>query len=209
MVRGETPRSKQGQPARFLWSLAWLVLCLLSPLVHAEEIYLDLQASGEGSYTVKGRFWTPGDSLAAWSTLIDYERLPQFVPGLEFSHVQERYSDHLLLKQEAVGRALFFFHRHLDVLLNVQEQWGRQISFLDISHKDFDAYSGYWQVAPAAGGGSWVDYRLEAKPNFFAPHAIARKAFRSNAKDLLLSVQSEIIRRGKLGETLLCCSQPH
>jgi len=179
----------------------------LSGAARAADVYLALEAAGEGTYTVEGRFWTPGDPSGAWAVLSDYDHLPLFIPSLQESKIQEWSTDSLLLKQEAIGRALGVFHRHLHVLLRVKEQSDREILFEDISHQDFKTYQGSWKVETAPGGGSWVTYRLVAQPNFFAPAFVARKSFRTNARDLLLSVQTEIVRRGDLGQTLLCCSQ--
>ena len=180
---------------------------LLAGAAGAADIYLSLQAAGAGTYTVEGRFWTPTDPAGAWAILSDYDHLPFFVPSLDKSKVQQRSSSFLLLKQEATGSALGIFHRRLHVLLTVREKKDEEIDFEDTAHLDFDSYAGSWHIEPAAGGGSWVNYSLAAKPNFFAPAFVARRAFRTNAKDLLLSVQSEMIRRGRLSETLLCCSQ--
>ena len=179
---------------------------LLTGAAGAVDVYLALEAAGQGTYTVDGRVWTPGNPSGAWSVLSDYDHLPAFIPSLRESHVQQRSADFLLLKQEAVGRALGIFHRQLHVLLKVREKPEQEIAFEDTAHHDFVSYGGCWQIEPAAGGGSWVNYHLAAKPRFYAPAFVARKAFRDNAKDLLLSVQSEIIRRGDLKNTLLCCS---
>jgi hypothetical protein len=190
-----------------LISLAWIALLFFTGAANAQDIYLALEATGRGTYTIEGRFWTPGDPLLSWNVLTDYDHLPNFIPSLLTSHVQERTAKSLLLQQEAIGKALLVFHRRLHVLLKVTEQPYQQITFEDVSHQDFRAYSGSWKIERADGGGSWVTYDLQATPNFFAPAPIARTSFRKNARDLLLSIQSEIVRRGNLDRTLLCCSQ--
>jgi hypothetical protein len=190
--------------------LAFLMLAALLLFVHgayAAEVYLALNATGQGTYEVDGRFWTPGDLTGTWKVLTDYDHLPSFIPSLVESQITHRTADSLTLRQEAIGRILGVFHRDLHVLLRVQEQPGQEIRFEDSSHQDFKSYSGFWRIGSAAGGGTWVDYHLVAEPNFFAPAVVARRSFRSNAKNLLLSVQSEIIRRNDLSSTLLCCSQ--
>ncbi len=164
---------------------------------------LALNATGQGTYEVDGRFWTPGDSDGTWNVISDYDHLPFFISSLKISQVQQRSSDFLLLKQKAVGHALGIFHRKLHVLLRVRERPNQEIDFEDISHQDFDSYIGSWQIEQAEGGGVWVAYHLTAKPDFFAPAFVARKSFRTNAKDLLVSVQSEITRRRHLSDTLL------
>jgi len=191
-------------------SITWFVLAALlfcPPAAYAEDLYLALHTSGEGQYLVEGRFWTPADAPTVWSTLSDYDHLPSFVLSLKTSKVQERSSDSLLIDQVADGRALLFFHRRIHVRLQVHEHPFDEIVFEDISHRDFVSYSGSWHILAAAGGGSWVDYRLQAKPNFFAPGPIARQSFQKMAKELLMSVESEIVRRGHLDSTFLCCSQ--
>ncbi len=187
-------------------ALLALVAPLLAGAAGAADVYLALDAAGNGRYTIEARFWTPGDPSGAWQVLTDYDHLPSFIPSLRRSEIQERTDSGVILKQEAVGRALGIFHRHLDVILKVREISEREIHFEDTAHEDFSSYGGFWKIEPAAGSGSWVRYRLQATPKFFAPAVVARKAFRDSARQLLLSVQNEILRRGDLSETLLCCS---
>lgn len=189
-----------------------LIVCsvLVAPLsslraAGTEDVYLDLTASGKGTYKIEGRFWTPGDAALVWAVLTDYDNLPVFIPSLQKSQVVEKFPDHLVLQQEAVGRALVLFHRHLSIRLAVRERIHERIDFEDIAKKDFKRYVGSWVVSPAAGGGMWVDYELTATPNFFAASFVARNAFRKMAKELLLAVQTEIIRRGELLSTFACC----
>jgi ribosome-associated toxin RatA of RatAB toxin-antitoxin module len=204
-----------GRPAgSSLWGLGVIPFTVLAALlfyipinVHAEDLYLSLQTTGQGIYTVEGRFWTPADAPTIWSTLSDYEHLPQFVTSMKESRIRERKENRLLVDQVADGKALVLFHRRIHILLQVHEQPYNEIDFEDTLLKDFKSYRGCWKIVTAAGGGSWVDYRLEAKPNFFAPAPIARGAFQKMAKELMTSVETEILRRGHLGDTQTCCSQ--
>lgn len=179
---------------------------LFPSAIRAEEMSVQLQSSPEGTYTIDSRFWTPAEPSAAWNTLSDYGHLPEFVRSLTVSRVQQKTTDYLLVQQEAVGRAFVVLQKHLKLLLKVREEPDRQILFEDISQHDFTSYSGSWHIERAAGGGSWITYHLQARPKFYAPRSMARKAFRKNARDLLIAIDAEIIRRGDLSKTLLCCS---
>lgn len=201
----ETPSSGQGQLAGLITLLA--ALLLFAGQARGEDLSVELQPSVKGSYRVEGRFWTPGDPSVAWQTLTDYNRLPMFVPTMESSEIREKSANSILVQQEAIGEALMVFHRHFNVLLRIKEQPLKEIEFEDTFHRDFRSYNGSWDLEKAAGGGTWINYQLQVTPNFFAPRYIVRNAFRNNAKELLRDVQAEIIRRGHLSETLLCCSQ--
>jgi len=193
--------------SRWLQSALWILaaLPLLAGAAGAADVYLELTTVGNGRYTVDGRFWTPAEVVGAWTILSDYNHLSDFIPSLKESHLRENEND-LVLYQEANAQALGVFHRRLHILLHLTERAGREIEFKDISHQDFEDYRGSWQIESAGGAGSWVIYHLEAKPNFFSPAVIARKAFRANARALLLSVQTEMERRNQLGDTHHCCS---
>ena len=186
---------------------ALVVLLSFSRAARAADGHLTLNAQGQGTYVVEARFWTASDLPGVWGVLTDYTRLPTFIPSLKESELQHKTTDFLVLKQEAVGRALGVFNRHLHVRLHITEKENREITFKDTARRDFVSYYGSWQIDPALEGGTWVTYHLIAQPAFYAPSFIARKSFRTNAKELLMSVEAEIARREHLKSKLLCCSK--
>ncbi len=57
-----------------------------------------------------------------WTTLTDYERLPEFIPGLKSSKVIERKGAVATVKQSGVA-AFLFFKIPIDVTVESKEAW--------------------------------------------------------------------------------------
>jgi ribosome-associated toxin RatA of RatAB toxin-antitoxin module len=57
-----------------------------------------------------------------WETLTDYERLPDFVPGLKSSKVMERKGSVVTVKQSGTAE-FFFFKVPIDVTVESTEAW--------------------------------------------------------------------------------------
>ncbi len=155
----------------------------------------------DDAFAVEGGFDVGASSAAVWGVIADYERIPDFVPSMKTSRVRETRADGtVLVEQEAVG-GMFFVSKRVHVLLEV-ERTPEGLRFDDVAHSDFWIYAGGWDVRPEPGG-TRVEYRLLAQPDFPAPGFLLRSAMRRGARDLLDEVRSEILRRsaGSVAET--------
>ncbi len=103
-----------------------------------------------------------------------------------------------MLKQRARGK-LFVFSKHIEVLLSVIEIPMTQITFEDVSSKDFYSYQGSWEIQGEGAGPFDVVYRLNARRKFSAPGFLAKTAFKNNVESLLNEVRMEIVRRQEGG----------
>lgn len=178
-------------------TLAVLVLFALgTPGVAAEpEINVKVQQTSDGTYVVDGVFDVGSTSEAVWQVLTDYEGIERFVSSVSRSAIRTRDTGRVLLEQEGVGRAWFFSTR-LHVLLDVQEEDRRTISFRDVCGESFKAYEGRWQIS-AVPGGTRVTYELRAVPSGRQPGFIARTVIRKNVESLLGDVKREVVARAE------------
>ncbi|HVA66726.1 MAG TPA: SRPBCC family protein [Elusimicrobiota bacterium] len=181
--------------APWILVLACAALVCRAGLGFSEDVSLTVEQTGPKSCRVEGVFTVDASSAAVWSVLTDYSRMPGFVSGMKQSRVVERAGDTLTLEQIAIGKFLFF-SRHVRVLLKVKEHPDGEITFEDVSHKDFTSYRGSWRIQgepPAV----LVVYSLESTRKFGVPNFIARGIFRKNAEHLLVDLRNEIMRRAK------------
>ncbi len=162
----------------------------------AEDVSLTIEATGPRSSRVEGVFTVDASSATVWNVLTDYVRMPRFVSGMKKSRVIEKDGRFLLLNQVAAGKFLCF-SRAVEVLLKVRERPEDEISFEDVSHKDFKSYRGHWRIEGAPPS-VLVVYSLESTRKFFVPGFMARGLFRKNAENLLVDVRNEILRRARL-----------
>jgi hypothetical protein len=169
------------------------VFLLAGNLLYAEDVTMNLEDLGHGTYRLEGHLKVVGSAYDVWKVLTDYENISKFVSSLRKSTVKESTTDRLLLEQEALGKE-FIFSKRIRVLLQITEIPYKRIIFEDISHVDFGFYEGSWEIHPGTSGLDVV-YRLNCKRLFTVPNVLAKDALKKSAEDLLSEVRAEIIRR--------------
>jgi ribosome-associated toxin RatA of RatAB toxin-antitoxin module len=152
-----------------------------------EPVKVTVEARPDASYSVEGAFEVEASSQAAWSVISDYEALPKLVPYLKASEIVEREPDGVVVEQLASGRVLFL-RRTSQIRLRIHETPFSEITFADVSDRDFKSFAGTWSLRPLEKGVR-VEYILEALPKFSAPTLIVKWAFRNFAFGLLKGVR--------------------
>jgi hypothetical protein len=145
-----------------------------------------------GTYVVTAQFEVAAAPATALQVLSDYERIPEFAPGVKRSVVKERQGSRVVVEQEAVSRVLMFSKR-VHLVLDI-EQDDSSIAFRDICGRSFIAYSGSWRVGPSTEGASIV-YLLSAKPAFDVPQFILVRLLKKDAVEMIANLRREIERR--------------
>lgn len=169
----------------------WTHLALSTPAARASE-RLFVREDG-GTYSIRARFSVEAPVTTVWAVLSDYERIADFVPGVQSSRVKDRADDHLVVEQELKAGFLLFTKRSR-LKLRIEEDALTTIKFTDVSHKDFHFYAGSWAVE-AVNGVTHVVYRLDAKPKFNIPGPVVRIVFEKKANELLDGIKGEIVHR--------------
>jgi ribosome-associated toxin RatA of RatAB toxin-antitoxin module len=164
-----------------------------------QEPALQLSVGEEaGVYTVAARFDAPGAADSVVAVLTDYERIPQFMPGVKTSIVRERADDRVLVEQEALSTFLLF-SKHVHLLLEVRQE-GHRIRFRDLAGDSFTRYEGRWQVREECGR-TLVSYELTAVPAFAVPAPLLRRLLTRDSAQMVTQLRREIARRA--GQTSL------
>ncbi|MBS0336287.1 MAG: SRPBCC family protein [Proteobacteria bacterium] len=104
-----------------LLRLACLFLVLSAAAAQAAED-LSVEANRKGPYVeVRARATIDAPLSVIWTTLTDYERLPEFVPGLKKSRVTSRNGPVAIVEQSGEARFLMFTFP-IDVTLEAVEK---------------------------------------------------------------------------------------
>lgn len=148
----------------------------------------------EGRYTVAARFTVPHSAAAALAVLADFERIPEFMPGVRASRVLDRTAGRLLVEQVAEARVLLFSKR-VHLLLEVREAAG-VLRFRDVCGKSFVHYQGSWRVADQADGAQ-ISYELTAEPAFDVPGFLLARLLRRDAREMIERLRAEIAARAE------------
>jgi hypothetical protein len=150
--------------------------------------------SDDGRYNFEGGFSVKADTDVVWSVLTDYNHVSSFVSNMH-SHVKKDDGNDLLVEQDA-GGGFLIIQEHIKALLAIHEEPFQSISFNDVSHKNFELYSGVWNLQPdPITGGVKVTYELQAARDKNTPNFLTADLFSGSLGDLLSETQSEISKR--------------
>jgi ribosome-associated toxin RatA of RatAB toxin-antitoxin module len=108
---------------RPLLKLWFLLLTLPAPTLAAEPAQIEIATSHKADVVdIKVQAVVAASPQIIWATLTDYERLPEFVPGLKSSKVIERKGAITTVKQSGVAQFLFF-KIPIEVTVESKEAW--------------------------------------------------------------------------------------
>ncbi len=129
-----------------------------------------------------------------WSTLTDYERLPDFVPGLRKSKVISRQGSTVVIEQSGEARFLMFAFP-IEVTLEALERPPASIQVRAISG-NLRHFEGGYQVEPdAVGPGMVLRWEGSIIPDISLPPLIGEVVMRMQIEDQFTGMVREIERR--------------
>jgi hypothetical protein len=150
--------------------------------------------SDDGRYNFEGGFSVEADADVVWSVLTDYNHVSSFVSNMH-SRVKKDDGNDLLVEQDA-GGGFLIIQEHIKALLAIHEEPFQSISFNDVSHKNFELYSGVWDLQPdTIAGQIKVTYELQATRDKSTPNFLTADLFSNSLGDLLSETQREIYKR--------------
>jgi ribosome-associated toxin RatA of RatAB toxin-antitoxin module len=180
-----------------LHSLAcWLVVLGAGPACAAGEVAVEAIRKGE-FLEVHAQAVVNAPLSIIWNTLTDYERLPDFVPGLKKSKVISRRGSTVVVEQSGEARFLMFTFP-IDVTLEAVESPPYSIKVRALSG-NLRHFEGGYQVAPEQGGRrivlTWVGTII---PDVSLPPLIGEVVMRMRIEDQFAGMVREIERREAL-----------
>lgn len=132
-----------------------------------------------------------------WETLTDYERLPNFIPGITRSAVLERRGARVLLEQAGELHFLFFTFP-IAARLEVLESPPGRIASHSVGG-NLRSMSARYEIHPGPAPGTVVlVYAGTLEPDFELPPLIGMAALRSMVRAQFRAMVAEIRRRASL-----------
>lgn len=130
-----------------------------------------------------------------YAVLADFDRLADFIPGMQSSRVVSPPGEPLRLRQ--VGRPEFPFSEYtFDVTLAVELVAPREITFRRVAG-NLQRMQGRWLVAGDATRCT-IDYQAEIEPGIRVPPLVGRLLMRRQVARQIEGLESEIERRAQL-----------
>lgn len=130
-----------------------------------------------------------------YAVLTDFDRLADFIPGMQSSLIVSPPGEPLRLRQ--VGRTELPFSDHtFDVTLAVELDAPREVRFRRVAG-NLRRMQGRWLVAGDAGRCK-IDYLAEIEPGVWVPPLIGPLLMRSQVARQIEGLEAEIERRARL-----------
>lgn len=156
-------------------------------------------------FDAEASFDTDADVGLVWTTLTDYPKLPQFMPGIRACEVVQRKRlgpgrEQLLVQQHGEFRFLLFAQAltvHLEVLHERHRSALARATRFDLGvmkGRALEAFEGCYELQPLEGGAR-VSYRAVIVSKLPPPPGIGAAAVRSNLAGQLNAIAAEIERR--------------
>jgi ribosome-associated toxin RatA of RatAB toxin-antitoxin module len=179
-------------PPRRFPSLACALLIAAGTASAAEDLSVEAERRGEG-VEVRARAFIAAPQALVWRAITDYERLPQFVPGIAKSVVRERNGSRVVVEQAGEARFLIFSFP-LVVLLEVTESAPDWVASRAVSG-NLRRMNGRYDVrTDAARGGVLLLYAGVIEPDFDLPPLVGAAALRGMAEEQFRAMVAEIER---------------
>ncbi|MBD3334158.1 MAG: hypothetical protein GF355_01425 [Candidatus Eisenbacteria bacterium] len=144
-----------------------------------------------GLLRVEGSIHVAAPPDSVWSVLLDYERLPAYMPNVDSSRVLERGSKTVLVRQ--VGHGQFLFEKTFRFVLEFRRIDAGRVHFRQI-RGDFNEFSGVWSVT-AEERGARIGYRAALRHGLLLPGFLVRHILEEEAEKMLPALRNEVERR--------------
>ena len=177
-------------------ALLTMVAALAATIVSAspaEAPRIDV-AEADGTYRVTASFIVAATRQTVAAVLTDYERIPEFMPGVKNSQVLSRGQAGLVVEQEATARFMMF-SKTVHLVLEVSEDGGT-IRFRDRCGNSFTTYEGAWRLTDTSRN-TRIVYELAAKPNFEVPGFVLKRLLKRDAAAMIDRLTAEIVGRAE------------
>ncbi len=164
-----------------------------APCGAAEDVAFHVETNG-ARIDVRAQAFVAAPPEVAWSTLIDYDGLAKFVPGISSSVVRSRQGDTLLVDQRGEARLLIFSFP-IEVRLEVRHSPPDRIASRAVLG-NMRRMTGLYEIKPdAARGGLLLRYSGEIEPDFELPPFIGLAVLRGTVEEQFGAMVAEIERR--------------
>ncbi len=137
------------------------------------EVIVALSNLEEGVTGVQGQIYIAAPPKKVWEVLTDYNNHKFFVPNIIDSGVISDNGTEKVMFEKGKTR-MFIFQKEVYIKMKV---WGDNLTRLCFQQitGDFKVYKGEWLLVDyPQGAGTFLTYKAEVKPDFYAPQFAVR-----------------------------------
>ncbi len=180
------------------WLAGWLLIAAATTFAtgyaRADEVAsVGVKRVGKG-YEVSACATTTAGAELTWQVLTDFDHLSDFVPDMSLSRVISAPGEPLRVEQQGIWHALFFRHR-VEVVFAIELGPPRAITFRAV---DGNLRPMWGHLRLTARPDCRIEYQARSTPDFWIPPLIGPVLIRSQVREQLDGVLSEIRRRQQI-----------
>ncbi|MEI8033402.1 MAG: SRPBCC family protein [Chlorobiaceae bacterium] len=154
------------------------------------EIIVKISDLPDGVTGVKGDIFIAAPPKKVWEVITDYNNHKKFVPNITDSGWITNNADEKVMF-EAGTSGMLFFRKSVHITMKVWGEEFKNLFFQQIAG-DFKTYKGEWTLIDyPAGQGTFLTFRAEVKPGFFAPPFAVRNVQRRDCPQVLAAMKKQ------------------
>ncbi len=154
------------------------------------EIIVAFSNLQEGVTGIEGQIYIAAPPDKVWEVITDYNNHKNFVPNITDSGIISDNGIEKVMFEKGKSR-MFILEKEVYIKMRV---WGENLTrlcFQQISG-DFKVYQGEWTLVDyPKGAGTFLTYRAEIKPDFFAPQFAVRKVQNRDCPLMMLAMKKQ------------------
>ncbi|MFZ4525208.1 MAG: SRPBCC family protein [Chlorobium sp.] len=138
------------------------------------EVIVVLSNLEEGVTGVEGQIYIAAPPKKVWEVLTDYNNHKYYIPNVIDSGIISDNGIETVMFEKGKTR-MFFFQKEIYIKMKV---WGENLTRLRFQQitGDFKVYHGEWLLVDyPQGAGTFLTYKAEVKPDFYAPQFAVKK----------------------------------
>lgn len=171
----------------------WFLIFASGPALAAED--LNVEALRRDAYIeVRARATLEASLSVIWTTLTDYERLPEFIPGLKKSRVISRDGSTAIIEQSGEARFLIFSFP-IDVTLESRERPPSSLRVRALSGTLRHLDGGYEVTPDPSSSKVLLRWTGTIAPDLSLPPLIGEVVIRMSIEEQFTGMVREIERR--------------
>ncbi|MEI6846788.1 MAG: SRPBCC family protein [Chlorobiaceae bacterium] len=153
------------------------------------EVLVSLSSLQDGVTGVNGAIYIAASPQRVWEVITDYDHHKNFVPNvLDSGTISDNGVEKVMFEKGRSG--IFFFQKTVNIKMKVWGELFKRLNFEQITG-DFKVYRGEWLLADYPKGlGTFLTYKAQVKPDFFAPQAAVKSVQRRDCPQMLVAMKN-------------------
>ncbi|NTV98998.1 MAG: cyclase [Chlorobiaceae bacterium] len=154
------------------------------------EVIVSLTELQEGVTGVTGHIYIAAPPAKVWEAITDYDNHKNFVPNvLESGVLADNGSEKIMFEKGKSG--IFLFQKKVYTKMKVWGESAKHLYFQQIDG-DFQVYRGEWILDESQQGkGTFLTYKAEVKPDFFAPQFAVRNVQERDCPRMMMAMKKQ------------------